>query len=75
MSKKATNLDVVTEIVKEKYPFQSRQDKLEVLKLVVDKFQVSPNNASVYVAKAIKRIEGKNQPVIGNQQAQQAMAG
>jgi len=58
MSKKVTNLDVVTEMVKEVYPFQSRGEKLAVLKTIAEKLTVSSNNASVYVAKAIKRIEG-----------------
>ena len=58
MSKKVTNLDVVTEMVKDVFPFQSRSDKLALLKLIAEKLAVSPNNASVYVAKAIKRIEG-----------------
>lgn len=62
MSKKVTNLDLVTEMVKEVYPFQNRQDKLNLLKLIAEKLTVSPNNASVYVAKAIKRIESGNVP-------------
>lgn len=58
MSKKVTNLDLVTEMVKEVFPFNQRSDKLALLKLISEKLAVSPNNASVYVAKAIKRIEG-----------------
>ena len=60
MSKKVTNLDLVTEMVKEVFPFNQRSDKLALLKTITEKLAVSPNNASVYVAKAIKRIECGN---------------
>jgi len=55
---KKTNLDIVTEIVKEemtKGPLD-RQMKNVILHRVKETLNVSPNNCSVYMAKAIKRL-------------------